>query len=133
MNNDPTNTVEVSKCIEEQRKHLERLRNKCTYLGLPFSERLCKLAITDWWLEEVILRVREDKNQGDTMATEEGVMESLVTLIALRETESDPNRRKFFLDKIAEIKHDYPHLKDVEVSHPQVQAKIQQYQREEII
>ena len=62
MNNDPTNTVEVSKCIEEQRKHLERLRNKDTYLGLPFSERLCKLAITDWWLEEVILRVREDKN-----------------------------------------------------------------------
>jgi len=67
------------------------------------------------------------------MATEEGVMESLVTLIALRETESDPNRRKFFLDKIAEIKHGYPHLKDVEVSHPQVQAKIQQYQREEIV
>lgn len=62
MNNDPTNTVEVSKCIEEQRKHLERLRNKGTYLGLPFSERLCKVAITDWWLEEAILRVREDKN-----------------------------------------------------------------------
>jgi len=55
-------SASIAQCIEEQREHLRRLRNKSTYLGLPFSERLCKVAITDWWLEEAILRVREDKN-----------------------------------------------------------------------
>ena len=51
-------SANIAWCIKEQREHLKRLKNKGTYVGLPFSERLCKLAITDWWLEEAILRVR---------------------------------------------------------------------------